>query len=164
MGRFVKMVNDCNNHQLFLQNSPSQMFDRILNTSLGFLLLEIKSQTLSYVVTAMVRSSRPGVFCKKEVLTKLAKLIEKHLCQSLFLIKKLWQRCFPVNFAKVLRKTFLIEHLRRLLPNGMILRSFQCQSFPFLTRILFYTICILNCELSPTFNLLVIFKNIFCCL
>ena len=106
MERFVKMVNDCNDHQLFLQNSPPQMFDRILNTSLGFLLLEIKSQTLSYVVTAMVRSSRPGVFCKKEVLTKFAKLIEKHLCQSLFLIKKLWQRCFPVNFAKVLRKTF----------------------------------------------------------
>ena len=29
--------------------------------------------------------------------------------------KRLWPRCFPVNFAKVLRTTFLTEHLRWLL-------------------------------------------------
>ena len=50
-----------------------------------------------------------------------------HLCQSLFfnkvaglrpaalLKKRLWHRCFPVNFAKFLRTTFLTEHLRWLL-------------------------------------------------
>ena len=26
--------------------------------------------------------------------------------------QRLWHRCFPVNFAKVLRTTFLTEHLR----------------------------------------------------
>ena len=30
------------------------------------------------------RSSRPEVFCRKDVLRNFAKLTEKHLCQSLF--------------------------------------------------------------------------------
>ena len=45
----------------------------------------------------------------------------KHLCQSLFfnkktrlLKKRLWHRCFPVNFAKFLRIRLLTEHLRWL--------------------------------------------------
>ena len=29
--------------------------------------------------------------------------------------KRLWHRCFPVNFAKFLKTTFLTEHLRWLL-------------------------------------------------
>ena len=46
------------------------------------------------------------------------------VCQSLFLIKvqalgpdikRPWHRCFPVNFAKFLRTSFLTEHLRWLL-------------------------------------------------
>ena len=38
------------------------------------------------------------------------------LLKKVFLLKKrLWQRCFPVNFAKFLRTHFLIEHLRWLL-------------------------------------------------
>ena len=48
------------------------------------------------------------------------------MCQSLFLVKllawacsfikkRLWHRCFPVNFAISLRTTFFIEHLRWLL-------------------------------------------------
>ena len=62
------------------------------------------------------RSSRPEVFCKKDVLRNCAKLTGKHLCQSLFfskslrpailLKKSLWHRCFPVNFAKFLRVPF----------------------------------------------------------
>ena len=69
------------------------------------------------------RSSRPGVFCKKGVLRKFAKITGKHLCQSLFfnkvvglrratlLKKRLWHRWFPVNFAKFLRTPFFAEHL-----------------------------------------------------
>ena len=67
------------------------------------------------------RSSRPEVFCKKSVLRKFSKLTGKHLCQILFLIKRLsllkkrlQHRCFPVTFAKVLRTSFLTEHLRWL--------------------------------------------------
>ena len=70
------------------------------------------------------RSSRPEVFRKKGVLRKFAKFTGKHLCQSLFfnkvaglrpatlLKKRLWRRCFPVNFVKFLRTPFLTEHLR----------------------------------------------------
>ena len=74
-----------------------------------------------------VRSSRPEVFCKKGFLRILAKLTGKYLCQSLFLNKvaglrpatllkkRLWHRCFPVNFVKFLRATFYKEHLWWLL-------------------------------------------------
>ena len=53
--------------------------------------------------------------------------IRKHLCQSLFsnqvaglrpatiLKKRLWHRCFLVNFAKFLRTPFIKEHLWWLL-------------------------------------------------
>ena len=73
---------------------------------------------------------------KNGVLRNLAKFTGKHLRQSLFfnkvagrisfliklqarpatvLKKRLWPRCFPVNFAKFLRKSFLTELLRWLL-------------------------------------------------
>ena len=70
------------------------------------------------------RNSRPEVFCKESVLGNFAKFSGKHPCQSLFvnkvrpatlLKKRLWHRCFPVNFAKFLRTPFLIEHLWWLL-------------------------------------------------
>ena len=60
---------------------------------------------------------------RKGGLGNFTKLTEKHLCQSLLfnkvadlrpatlLRKRLWHRCFPVNFAKVSRTPFLIEHL-----------------------------------------------------
>ena len=50
-----------------------------------------------------------------------AKFTGKHRCQSLrpqpatLLKKRLWHRCFPVNFAKFLRTPFLTEQLRWLL-------------------------------------------------
>ena len=58
-----------------------------------------------------------------------SKFTGKYLCQSLFfhknaglrsailLGKRLWHRCFPVNFAKFLRTPFLKEHLWWLLLN-----------------------------------------------
>ena len=64
------------------------------------------------------RSSRPEVFCKKGVLRNFAKFTGKHLCQSLFfnkvtglraatlLKKRLWHRCFTMNFLKFLRTHF----------------------------------------------------------
>ena len=78
---------------------------------------KFKSSYLSF------RSSCPKVFCKKGVFRNFAKFIRKHLCQSLFLgmrpatllKKRLWNRCFPVNFAKFLRTSFLKENVRWLL-------------------------------------------------
>ena len=53
------------------------------------------------------------------MLLKISQNSQKNLCQNLFfnkVAKRLWQRCFPVNFAKFLRKTIFIEHLRWPLP------------------------------------------------
>ena len=70
------------------------------------------------------RSTRPQVFYKKGVLRNFTKFAWKRLCQSLsfqrlkpatLLKKRLWHRCFPVNFAKLLRAPFLSEQLRWLL-------------------------------------------------
>ena len=82
---------------------------------------ESKQKTLRFI-----RSSLPEVFCKKGVLRNLTKFTGKHLFHSLFfnkgtglrpetLLKRLWNRCFPVSFTKFLWKSFLTEQLRWLL-------------------------------------------------
>ena len=65
---------------------------------------------------------------KKAVLRNFINFLGKHLCQSLLfnkvaglrtvslLKKRLWDRCFLVNFAKFLRTTFLRNPSGRLLP------------------------------------------------
>ena len=80
-----------------------------------------------FILLIKNRSSRPKAFCKKVVLRNFAKFTGNQLCQNLFfskvaglkpatlLKKRLWHRCFTVNFAKFLRTFFLIEHLRWLL-------------------------------------------------
>ena len=73
------------------------------------------------------RSSHQMRSMKKGVLRNFAKFTGKLLCQSLFfnkvaglmpatlLKKRLWHRCFPVNFVKFLRTPFLQNTSRRLL-------------------------------------------------
>ena len=73
------------------------------------------------------RRSRPEVLYKKGVLRDFAKFTGKHLRQSLFfnkvsglrpatlLKKRIWHRCFPLNFVKFLRTALLTEHLSLLL-------------------------------------------------
>ena len=65
------------------------------------------------------RSSHSKTFYKKGVLKNFAKFTGKHLCQILvfnkvadlrpatLLKKRLWLRCFPVNFARFLRTLFV---------------------------------------------------------
>ena len=60
-----------------------------------------------------------GCTVKKDALENFAKFTGKHLCWVLFLnkvtglrsaillIERLWQTCFPVNFAKLLRRPIL---------------------------------------------------------
>ena len=74
----------------------------------------------------MHRSRHQRCSVRKGVLRNFAKLTE-HLCQSLFfnkvtglrpatlLKKRLWHRCFSVNFAKFPRTPFLQNTSRRLL-------------------------------------------------
>ena len=65
----------------------------------------------------------PEELYAKNVLTNFTKFTGKHLCKSLFfnkvtglrpatsLKKRLWHRCFSVNFAEFLRTPFITEHL-----------------------------------------------------
>ena len=99
----------------------------MFETLLCFLLCFINYLTQIAPFFFLFRSSRPEVFCKNDVLRNFAKFTGKHLFQILFfdkiaglrpatlLKKKLWHRCFPVNFVKFLRTPFLREHLRWLL-------------------------------------------------
>ena len=64
---------------------------------------------------------------KKGVLKNLTKVTGKLLCQSLFfnkaeglrsatlLRKRVWHRCFPVNFVEISKSTFFTEHVWILL-------------------------------------------------
>ena len=98
------------------------------------LIVSIMSQFILTYFSCPVQRQSPEVFCKKGVLKSFAKFTGKHLCQSLFynkvaglrpttlLKKRLWHRCFPVNFAKFLGKPFLKNTSGRLLlPTASIL-------------------------------------------
>ena len=73
----------------------------------------------------------PEVFYIKGVVKNFAKFTGKHLGQSLLfnkvaglrsatlLKKRLWHRCFSVNFVKFLRTPFLQNTLGRLLLNNL---------------------------------------------
>ena len=58
-----------------------------------------------------LRSSRPEVLRKNDVFEACF----WGLTPATSLKKRLWYRCFPVNFVKFLRTPFVIEHLRWLL-------------------------------------------------
>ena len=72
--------------------------------------------------SASLQKQSPSMFCKKVVLRNFGKFTGKHLRQSLFfnkvtgprpptlLKKRLWHRCFLVNFVKFPRTRFYIEH------------------------------------------------------
>ena len=74
-----------------------------------------------------IRSSHQSCSVRKGVLRNFAKFRGKHLCQILFfnkvadpepatlLKKRLWHRCFPMNFAKFLRAPFSQNTYGRLL-------------------------------------------------
>ena len=134
------------------------------------------------------KSSRPEVFCKKGVLRNFSKFTGKHLCQSLFfnkvaslrpktlLKKRLWHRCFPVNFEKFLRTPFLTKNLRcsldpmhlshlaklvslslkKLLQFLVIFHHFGCR---LVTCIAFYAGCLIYVleDFPPGFTMLCVF-------
>ena len=106
-------------------------------------------------------SSHPEVFYKKSNRENFAKFTRNPLCQSFvfskvastLLKKRLWHRCFPVNFAKFLRTPFFyrtpqvgayenanVRNLRifisrTLLPHfGSMLNSYRNQSVPLLSK------------------------------
>ena len=95
-----------------------------LIVNLSILLYSAPSSSSSRL---LLRSNCPEVFYKKGVLRNFDKFTGKHLCQSLFfnkvagyrpatlLKKRLLYRCFPLNFCKISKNNFFIEHLWWLL-------------------------------------------------
>ena len=82
------------------------------------------------------RISHQSCSIKKGVLKNFAKFTGKQLCQSFFnnvagsrpptlLKKRLWHRCFPVNFAKFISKHFLQNTSGRLLQMFCLLKLFH---------------------------------------
>ena len=82
-----------------------------------------------------IRSSHQRCSVKKGVFRNFAKFTGKHLCQVLpfnkvaspepetLLKKRIWHRCFPLNFAKFLRTPFSQKTSGRLLLNNTALPS-----------------------------------------
>ena len=107
--------------------------------------------TLPYEV---YRSSHQRCSIITGVLRNFAKFTGKNLCPSLFFNKvaglrpatllknRLWHRCFPVNFAKFLRTTFLQNTSGRLL---LSLWSFVCNLQKFKTSGIFMSNGFLIC-------------------
>ena len=120
----------------------------VINFSSGSHFLQTRWENLaaSNETRIISGSSLPEVFCKKCVLRNFAKFTGKHLCQSLFfnkvagltpatlLKKRLWHRCFPVNFAKFLETPFIIEHLWWLLLYKLLSATIFIMSSRFLPK------------------------------
>ena len=73
---------------------------------------------------ALTDSSSHQVLCVKRCFNKFQKIRRENLCQSCrpatLLKKRPWHRCFPVNFVKFLRTTFLQNTPGRLLLYGFL--------------------------------------------
>ena len=105
------------NSKYFLLPSLQKRIFRILKMSFRNLSVKLFIFNLwrSILISVELRSSRSEVFCEKGLLNNFAKFTGKHKCQSLsfnkvarlrpatFLKKRLWYKCFPVNFAEFLR-------------------------------------------------------------
>ena len=82
-------------------------------------LVHKKLLNLRIIFQTEVQKQLKELFCRKPVVRNFTKSTGKHVCQSLFfnevaglrpatlLKKRLWRRCFLVNFAKFVRTLFL---------------------------------------------------------
>ena len=114
----------------------------------------IVPQTYRYLIclNMIFRSSRPEVFSKKGVRRNFAKFTGKHLRQSpetrpaTLLKKRLWRRCFPVNFAKFLRTPLQNTSWRLLQLIDSLFQSFRYkQVFNFFCELVkFLNMCTLQ--------------------
>ena len=107
-----KNTNVFHNVDVKLSKSKNPILNIKMNRNIIMDSYHIHNCTLIY------RSSWQRCSVRKGFLINFAKFTGKHLCQSLFfnkvaglrsatlLKKRLWHRCFPVNFVKFLRTPF----------------------------------------------------------
>ena len=102
---------------------------------------EKKKTIQTKAVLTLFRSSRQMYSVRNDVLLNFTKFTGKHLYQrpglrpATILKKRLWHRCFPVNFEKFLRAPFLQNPSRRLFLTfnrcwfkkpSLLMTSFHC--------------------------------------
>ena len=92
------------------------------------------------------RDSHQRCSIKKGALRNFAKFTGKYLCQSLFFNKvavfkpatllkeRIWHRCFPVNFAKFLKRPFCRTHLDDCFWRQALLKSRKNNNISFLQQ------------------------------
>ena len=76
-------------------------------------LFDIQKQSLRGVLEKLNISQNS----QENTCARFSFLIKLQVLPATSLKKRLWHRCFPVNFAKFLRKPILSEHFRWLLLN-----------------------------------------------
>ena len=116
------------NFIFFLGISLNAHYNRMNIITGNILFIELlappfSSLKLEYELLAKNRSSYRRCSIKKGVLKKFSKFTGKQLCQCPFVNKvaglrkkRLWQRCFPVNFVNFLQN----KSEQLLLKNGLI--------------------------------------------
>ena len=92
----------------------------------------------------------------KKVFLEILQNLQKNTCArvSFLMKKKLWHRCFPVNFVKFLRTPFFIEHLWWLLLQFMyfIYQLFYTLFFSYFTLfLLYYFSFVISNKMSESF-------------
>ena len=107
--------------------SLNQHFKSLLFISFTSFGLELVCNKVSQDLASKSKRRYQRCFMKKGVFRNLPKFTGKHLCQSLFFNKvaglrpaiifkkRLWHRCFPVNFVNFLRTPFFQNTSGRLL-------------------------------------------------
>ena len=84
----------------------------------------------------LYQKQSPRIFLSKMCSKKFCQIHRKTPVPESLFLKRPWCRCFPVNFTKFLRTSFLIEHLWWLLlfiDGAIPLRNFK-KNVPLLTR------------------------------
>ena len=109
-------------HRLLFNALIQSHFDYASSAWYPNLTLKMKNK-IQIKYSNKCKSTRLEIIWKKGILRKFTKFTGKYMCQSLFfnkvpglrpatlLKKRLWHRCFPVNFVKFPRTPFLTEHL-----------------------------------------------------
>ena len=118
------LINQVRSHVCFLIPLKSQqkfLFFRLHHLEYKFMLASLVRLHLVVLKIWACPRSCPQLFCKKRALKNFAKFTGKDLCWVFFerescrphasnLLKgSLQHGCYPVNFAKFLRTTFVIE-------------------------------------------------------
>ena len=104
-----------------------------------------------HYLTWLDRSSYQRCSKRKSFLRNFAKLTE-NTCARVSLKKRLWHRCFPVNFTKFLRTPFLRNTSGRLLLTGISFCGTWWNSFLMNRFLITFAITPLSTDIKGNLN------------